>query len=162
MAYGTSPAVLEALARRSAHRPFRTARIEWYINQVNTRLDISARQKMFIATEYLKSKIIKNISIPVTKTRISHTVSGGGVRWTTIVTDRSKPGEFPRADTTLLMKTIFSDVVKLPNGTFEGHVGTPLDYGFFLETRMQRSFLWRTLREEAGQLSRILGAPIKT
>jgi hypothetical protein len=37
-------------------------------------------------------------------------------------------------------------------------IGTTLDYGLVLETRMNRSFLQRTLNEMLGQVTRILTA----
>lgn len=70
---------------------------------------------------------------------------------------RSKPGEFPRADTTLLLKSIFLEGPEWTGETtVECRVGMPLDYGVRLELQMQRSFLVRTLNEEWGQLQHVI------
>ncbi len=108
---------------------------------------------MLIATEYLRDKVVKNISVPVTKEVIA-----GRTR----VTERSKPGEFPRADAPHLYKTIFKHVVKTGRGV-EGYIGTTLDYGAILETseRLRRSFIRRTVVEELDRLGRILGAELE-
>ena len=143
-----SAAVLAARARRSGAGAERAARMDWFANNVIDKVAMTLQQRTKIATEMLKDQVVRNISRPVTKHR-------GG-----IVTGRSKPGEFPKADTTQLMKTIFSDTVKTVSG-YEGYVGTPLDYGVILETRRQRSFLVRTLNEMRPQITRILTGPIK-
>jgi len=104
-----------------------------------------------VAVVFLQDAIVKNISVPVVK----KIVNGR-----TIVTKRSKPGEFPRADTTQLMKTIFNDVVDYGNGVIHGYVGTPLGYGLELETLKQRQFLTRTLNEEIGNITGLLTGPI--
>ena len=65
---------------------------------------------------------------------------------------RSKPGEFPKADTTRLMKDIFWRMESKTSAI----VGTTLDYGLFLETRMDRSFLRRTYREQLPVIRKIL------
>lgn len=74
-----------------------------------------------------------------------------------MVTNRSKPGEFPKADYPLLMKTIFGEVITTSPGVYDGFVGTPLDYGLILETRLDRAFLTRTFNEELDALRRIIG-----
>jgi len=147
-----SGAVAAAQARRGARKGKTEANIEWFIDDVQKRTDLTFHQRVLIAIEYLRDKVVKNISIPVVKQVIGNR---------TRVTERSKPGEFPRADTTQLYKSIFSDVVQTEKG-FEGYVGTPIDYGVILETRMDRSFLRRTLMEEIPALERILGAKLVT
>lgn len=143
-----SAAVNAARGRRSSRTG---VNIEWFINDVQKRTDLTVHQRVLIAMEYLRDKVVKNISIPVTKEVVN------GI---TRVTERSKPGEFPRADTTLLRKTIVSDVVKTDKG-FNGYIITPIDYGVILETKLDRSFLRRTLVEEIPVLERILGAQIE-
>jgi len=146
-------AVLAAAAQRRVIRAGQSeVRIEWMLNEVIGKLNLSFDKRVRLATELVKSKIIKNISVAV----IKETGSMGGV----IVTQRSVAGEFPRADTTQLLKTIFSEVKK--TGTrVEGYVGTPLSYGLQLELKMNRSFLVRTLNEERSKVMRILQGPIK-
>lgn len=148
---GPSKAVLAARARREAAAPGNEAQTEWYIKEVLGKITLSMDKRIKLATEYLRSSVVRNLSMPVTKSV--------GPRGGIIVTDRSKPGEYPRADTTLLLKTIFSVTEKI-EGDWEGHVGTPLDYGLSLETRMNRSFLVRTLNEKKGQITAILTGPI--
>lgn len=148
MAFGKSPAVLAALGRRASRAGQKKANIKWFIEDVSNKIAIPMRKRVAIATEFVKSKVIENVSTPVTK-------SGGRV------TDRSKPGEFPRADTTQLMKTIFGETKEVSKGVFDGYIGTPLDYGLILETRRNRSFLKRTFNEELGKVTAILSGPVK-
>ena len=147
-----SAAVLAARARRGQQAADRSARIEWFIKEVSDKVAMSLQDRVKLATQFLKDKITRNISRPVTK--------GTGPRGGRVVRDRSKPGEFPKADTTQLMKTLFDDYTS-QDQTFLGHVGTPLDYGLILETKRDRSFLKRTLDEESHTIKRILTGPIK-
>jgi hypothetical protein len=141
-------AVAAAQSRRAGRAGRAQVNIEWFIDDVQRRTDLTFHQRMLIVVEYLRDTVVRNISVPVVKV-----VVGNRTR----VTERSKPGEFPRADTTQLYKSIFGDVVQTDKG-FEGYVGTPIDYGMILETRMNREFLGRTLREEIRNIERILGA----
>lgn len=143
-----SDAVRAAMARRQQRAGERSARIEWFIQNVSDKIAHTMHQRVTIATHYVKDKVVRNISRPVTKKK------GGRV------TDRSKPGEFPKADTTQLMKTIF-DEVQRDGKSATGYIGTPLLYGLILETKMNRSFLQRTLEEERSTITRILTGPIK-
>ena len=153
---GASAAVLAARARRVAGKGASEARIEWFIAEVAEKLAITMRRRVEMATFMVKDKVVQNISRPVTKTK-------GSKSGRIVVTNRSKGGEFPKADTTQLMKGIFAGVRQVSKGNFEGFVGTPLDYGAILETnkRLNRSFLVRTLREEQSKVNRILTGPIK-
>lgn len=146
--------VSAAKARRSAGAGRENVRIEFFIDKVSRDVTLSLRQRVKIAVGFLVNQTRKNISVPVKKENSSVT---GRV----IVTERSKEGEFPRADTTQLLKTIFGDT-KISGKVVEGFVGTPLDYGVILETskRLDRSFLVRTLREERSRITRILSGPI--
>lgn len=146
-------AVLAARARRKNAGAQNAENIEWFIEEVSNKIAMTLEQRMRIAVEYLRTKVVKNISRPVT---IKIGPKGGK-----IVTDRSKPGEFPKAETTMLMKTVFQDVKTHQDGSVSGYVGTPLDYGLTLETEMDRSFLIRTLNEERGTVTRLLTGPIK-
>ncbi len=147
-----SAAVLAARGRSSAGAAGGKARIEWFIKNVTNKVELSMKKRVKIATALLYSQTTKNISRPVTK--------GTGPRGGRVVTDRSKEGEFPKADTTQLMKTLIEDVRQV-GGVWTGHVGTPLDYGVILETKMNRSFLVRTLNENRSNITRILTGPIK-
>ena len=151
-----SAAIERAMQRRSIKAPADVVRIQWFIKEVSNKVAMPMRDRVRIATEYVKSKIVRNISRPVMKMK---GVRSGRI----VVTDRSKPGEFPKADTTMLMKTIFSVLAEPSPGIFDGYVGTPLDYGAILETsgRLNRSFLVRTLNEERSKIMAILTGPIK-
>lgn len=144
---------MEARSRRQSSAAAGGVRWEWFTDQVANRLDLTMRDRVRIATERLKSSVVKNISIGVTV--------GMGPKGGRVVTNRSKPGEFPHAETSQLMRTVFSDVVTERDGSTNGYVGTPLSYGLILETQMERSFLVRTLNEEAANLGLILAAPIQ-
>jgi hypothetical protein len=154
LAYGNSPAIVDAMARRVAFDTRRDVRIQWFIKEVSDKIRMTLMNRMRMATAYLLSRTVKNISVPVTKTV-------GKISGRIVASDRSKPGEFPRADTTQLMKTVFSDVRQDMPGVVDGFIGTPLDYGVILETRMSREFLTRTLREEKRILISMLTGPIK-
>lgn len=147
-----SPAVLAARERRSETLAKKTVKIEWFIDEVSDKVSMTLRKRVKIATELVKSKVVQNISRPVVKA----IGPKGGKR----VFGRSVSGEFPAADTTHLRKTIFGEVRSDVPGVFDGYVGTPLDYGLILETRMNRSFLVRTLNEEAEKVKRVISGPI--
>lgn len=148
-------AIESARARRADAAARSSVRIEWFIDQVSDHVRRPLESRVRIATEFLKTRIVQNISRPVTKKVV--TISG---RSRTVVSNRSKPGEFPKADTTLLMKTIFTDYKSPAPGEYLGYVGTPLDYGLILELKMNRSFLLRTFYEERDRIYKILGGPI--
>jgi len=151
---GPSAAVLAGRQRRAGAAGQSTVRFEWFIKNVGNRIAMTMVQRVRLATEHLKSRVVQNISRPVTK---SEGVRSGRV----VVSDRSKPGEFPKADTTRLRKDIFGDVRKTSRGITDGMVGTTLDYGLILETKMDRSFLVKTLNQERGNIVRMLTGPIK-
>lgn len=164
---GPSQAVIAARGRREARAVNVKVRVDSYIKNVLNKIEMTLEQRLTLATEYVKSQVVKNISRPVTKTPLTRMVVSGPVKGFqptksyTRVTDRSKPGEFPKADTTQLMKTIFMDVpVSDKQGRIWGYIGTPLDYGLYLELNMDRSFLKRTLEEEAQRIKGILTGPI--
>ena len=153
MAKGPSAAVMAARGRRGATAGRRDVRWEWFNKEVVDKVGMTMKGRMMLATDFLRNKVVKNISRPVTK--------GTGPRGGRMVTNRSKPGEFPKAETALLMKSIFSEVRSGGKDIWDGFVGTPLDYGVILELRMNRSFLVRTLNEELPSVRRILTGPIK-
>lgn len=146
-----TPSVWEARARDAAQRAGQGKRDEWYIEKVTNHISLNIRQRVVAVTEYLREKVVRNISVPVVKQIV---VTPTGTR--TRVTERSKPGEFPRADTTLLRKTIFSDIKEPAPGICDGFVGTPLEYGVVLELQKDRSFLVRTLEEERPKIVQML------
>lgn len=160
-----SAAVLAARARRTANADAKAARVEWFARNVANTVEMTLKQRVTMATHHLQSKIVKNISVPVGKVKVGGGRGAGGrFRKSRVrVTERSKPGEFPRADTTQLMKTIFSVINDQQGGRVEGHVGTPIGYGLVLETnkRLNRSFLVRTFNAELAFIRKLLSGPIK-
>jgi len=164
MAVGTSAAVERARQRRVAAADVRLVRIQWFLDNVVDKVKTPLRTRVKMAAEYVRDKCVRNISRPVAKTPVlRQRVTSAGKKGSqyTKVTDRSKSGEFPKADTTQLMKTLFSDVKEISPGAFEGYVGTPLLYGLALELKMARQFLTRTLNEERATIIRILTGPIQ-
>ena len=162
-----SEAVLSARARRATdlRRKARATEIEWFIKEVSDTVRISMRRRIRIATALVQDRVVRNIGRPVTKeqrTRKRDTKRGkAGSSYTHVVpSSRSKPGEYPKADTVQLQKSIFSGVREVGKGNWEGFVGTPLHYGFILETKMNRKFLTRTLNELRPQIHKLLGGPI--
>lgn len=151
---GRLPSAIDAARQRRVGRASeRLVEIEWFIDEVSSKISLTMKQRVRIATELVKDKVIRNISRSVTK--------GKGPRGGNVVTNRSKAGKFPKAETTQLLKTVFSIVRETMPGVWDGFIGTPLDYGLILETRMNRSFLVRTLNEELSNVRRILTGPIK-
>jgi len=142
------PSFPAARARRAEVLQTRNFRLEWFADQVVEKLSNDLAGRVEIATNVLKDAVVRNISVPVTKVVSPKT---GRVR----VMERSKPGEFPRADTTRLMKSIFAKTARDERGPV-GYVGTPLDYGLYLELRLERQFLTRTLKELAPLLKRMI------
>jgi len=163
-----SPAVLAAQERRRRDQAASTARFEWFIDKVMSKTRMTLKKRVTVATQYLRDKIVQNISKPVVKEpggyrTVVFNNKKTRIKKKTKVTERSKPGEFPRADTTLLMKTIFSEVKSQGTDIVDGFIGTPLKYGLILETslRLKRSFLRRTLNEEMRNIERIIDGPIE-
>jgi len=148
-----SAAVEAGRARRVGAAQAQQVRIEWFIREVSDKVSMAMKQRVRLAAQYLKSKVVQNISRPVTK--------GVGLRGGYCVTGRSKAGDYPKAETTQLLKTVFDGVFESSPGVWDGFVGTPLDYGVILELRMNRSFLVRTLNEEQATVRRLLTGPIK-
>ena len=138
----------QMLAARSRRMVRFNTRLEWFGARVIGNINIGIIARLKATAQLLRDKVVINISIPVVKVKSQRT---GRI----IVTERSKPGEFPRADTTRLMKDIFWEVSERER---RGRVGTTLDYGLYLELYMNRSFLRRTLNELAPQIGVILGS----
>jgi len=151
-----SAAVLAARERRAARNAERNVEIKWFIDEVSQKIQLSVFQRVRMATSFVKDQVVRNISRPVTKMTSPRT---GRI----VVTNRSKKGEYPKADTTLLRKTIFEEVRKVSESISDGYIGTPLKYGLILETskRLDRSFLARTVKENMANIRRIIDGPIK-
>ena len=138
------------LARRSSR--FKE-RIKWFDKKVAKQINLTLTQRVGLAGQLVRDKTVINLSTPVRKIkrRISRGPNQGKTLTRVDPDSRSKPGEFPRADTTRLMKSVtFSQV-----GT-EARIGTNLGYGLLLETEFDRSFLVRTLNEMRSTIKKIL------
>ena len=125
-------------------------RIVWNGDAVAAQIGKTMAQRLKAAAFIVKQQTQQNLSRPVLKYK--------GIRSNRIQVlpeSRSKPGEFPRADTTRLKKDIFSQLVNPEKAV----VGTTLDYGVILEMKMNRSFLRRTLQEMGPTVRKILTAP---
>ena len=145
-----SQAVLREGRRRQARAIVTAIRQQWFVNQVVGTITLTLRQRMVVAVELIKRKVIVNISRPVTK---SKGVRSGRI----VVTNRSKPGEFPKADTAQLMRGIFRRVL-MSRGVITGIVGSNMEYSKHLENeelKTYRSFLLRTLRENDPNIIKI-------
>jgi uncharacterized protein (DUF2147 family) len=163
-------AIEAAKQRRQQRSAVASVRFQWMLDEVVDKVAMTMKSRVQFATAYLEDRIVRNISRPVTKTptvrkytrKVGNTVYPAGSQYTK-VTDRSKKGEFPKADTTQLMKTIFMDTKETAPNSFEGYVGTPLWYGMTLETdvNLDRKYLTRTLNEEKATIIRILTGPLK-
>jgi hypothetical protein len=129
------------------------ARIVKYTEKVLTNVQKTMLARLMVVGQILRDRTVINISHPVIKIKVvsrRKDPDTGKVETSTFTKtvdgppSRSKPGEFPHADTTRLMKDIFYERIE---GQIAVRVGTTLDYGLILETRMDRSFLVRTLNE---------------
>ena len=151
----------QMLAARDRRIARWNVRVNWLGDRVRRMVHMGMEQRLKVTAQLLRDRVVINISIPVVKEKRKVTATDpvtGRSRTTTktVVTERSKPGEFPRADTTRLMKDIFWE---LRLEEFSARVGTTLDYGLQLELHMRRSFLRRTLIETQHQLGVILASP---
>lgn len=114
------------------------------------RIGAKGAEKMLLqAGQYLRGRVVKNISIP------------------TSIHGPSKPGEFPHADTGRLRQSIFCDKAPGPYifgvQTMEVRIGTNLNYGLYHEYVTGRSFLRRTLYESMPQLKALFrGARVQS
>lgn len=126
-------------------------KVKLFIKETLKKKSRTISQRVRIASEFFKDKVKVNLSRPVRKftSRVTKRVAVDP-------NSRSKPGEFPRADTTRLMKDIFLVFDNSNPNQPSGKIGTTLAYGLRLEVAMNRSFLRRTLNEMRSQILLIL------
>ncbi len=124
-----------------------SVRIEWFGKSVIRTIESEMTRRIGRVIVIVQRAVVTNISIPV---HILIGPRGGRIVF------RSKPGEFPRADTTDLMRSIFTHQSRMT-----GYIATPQIYGKYLEKDLDRSFLVRTLHEERPTIRRILTARIR-
>ncbi len=119
-------------------------RLNLNIQTVLSKTKLKVAQRVRIAGQLLRDAVVVNLSRPVRK----YTGPRSG-RVQVDPESRSKEGEFPRADTTRLMKSIYArHIPELATS----RIGTNLGYGVILEVSLERSFLRRTLREQRRNL----------
>ena len=122
-------------------------KVIWYGDDVLKKIGKNMRKRLYLASELVRKQTQRNLSKSVLKYK------GINSKRTQVLPEsRSKPGEFPRAETSNLRRDIFNEVIS----DTQAVVGTRLDYGLILETKMNRSFLRRTLQETQSQVTRIL------
>jgi hypothetical protein len=140
----------QAMARRMAAT---STQLKWYGDRVIADTKLTVSQKLDIAAELLRNAVVRNISRPVFKYRKKMTRGPRKGQTVTVVdpASRSKPGEYPKAETTRLMTDIFRDRA----GELRRRIGTTLDYGLLLELEMDRSFLRKTLNQMIPTLRRM-------
>ena len=146
-------AIEAAQGRRGGADAARNVRIKWFDKEVVSKVKISMKNRVGLATKLVMAKVVENISRPVTK--------GTGPRGGKLVTNRSKEGEYFKAETTQAMKSVFSQVIESSSGVYDGYVGVPLSYPVILETKRNRKFLAASLNEERGRVNAILSGPLK-
>lgn len=152
--------MLEAAARRIGDAKANVQFVEWFSAEVSATVKMSVFNRMRFAVEFVRSKVVTNISRPVTKT-YGRSLIRGQSRSHVVISNRSKRGEYPKADTEKLIKTLFGLVEKTGTDQYNGYVGSPMDYSIYLELSLDRSFLVRTLREEWKTVVKMLAGPTK-
>lgn len=145
----------EAMLRAREARLLRfNTRLQWYGDNVLRNVNVGFAARLKAIGQLLRDKCVINISIPVVKRKSKITKR-------MVVIERSQEGEFPRADTTRLMKDVFWE---FHEENLSVRVGSTLDYAVWLETRLHRSFLRRTFTEMADAIRIILatqeGGPV--
>lgn len=142
----------QQLAGLSRRKQRFDSRVEWLGDRLTAQVNITMRNRVRLAAQLLRDRVVINLSTPVHKER--RTRNG---RTVTVVTERSRPGEFPRADTTRLMKDIYYEMrTPMDSPNHDAIVGTTLAYGLALEVQRNRSFLVRTFNESLPLIRRIL------
>ena len=139
------------LARHSAKQLRVDVKVNLFIKETLKKKALTVAQRVRIAGQFVHDKVKVNLSRPVRKIK-------GRISKRTVVdpNSRSKPGEYPRADTTRLMKDVFHIHDKGDPLNPSSKIGTTLAYGLRLEVAMNRSFLRRTLNELRSQVLLIL------
>ena len=147
MAEGLNEYAARTLQKWTGARLRLDVKVTMFIERTLQRKTFTIAQRVRIATQFLQDRVRVNLSRPVRK------VKNKVGRIKVDPNSRSQRGEFPRADTTRLLKDIF---ISMSEDKLTGRVGTTLMYGLVLETRMDRSFLRRSLSELRDQILLIL------
>ena len=124
-------------------------RIDTLILKFHQGLKATIEERMAIAGSLVRDAAKINVSVPVRRDSRRRVI------------ERSLPGEFPRIETGRLRTDIFMRSSSTPT-KITVQVGTSLNYGRILETstRLNRSFLRRTVREMKSEILQIVGKPL--
>ena len=136
------------------------ATVQWNSNKLAQEIVTGMAKRMALLGEHMKGAHMRKLSKPVvkiTKARRRTTTRGGkGSTYTYAVpSSRSKPGEYPRAETGLLMKSIQADTDVTPAG-ITLKVGTTSKYGAELELKAGRLGLRATMIENIPVIKKVL------
>lgn len=152
---------------------------DWRGKELLAMVDGEFRKRLRVASEMVKSRAVRLLSVSVFETRIVgyQTVQRRrkgqlvtierAIKRTRLV--RSKPGEPPRAETSTLRKSVQYEV--LPTGKLVARVGTNVKYGLWLQlgVRQKRGGGWRiaprpwldvALNMEQARIARIMTRPL--
>lgn len=134
----------------------KAVRIVWLDTKVMAELNAGVSRRLKAVVQFLANQVKLNISEPVVKKRVARkrtTVAGAAGTTYTVVVDetRSKPGEYPKAVTSTLLRDVFWAM----ESKLVGMVATSKKYGLILETLLNRSFLRRTVDENREQVNRV-------
>lgn len=120
-------------------------RMQTYVDQVFQNTKLSVAQKLKMVGQAVRDRTVYNLSLPVRKYKSKRTG-----RTVVDPSSRSKRGEYPRADSTRLLKDVFWD---FNQNQLVVRVGVTLEYGLILEVKLGRSFLRRSLNEALPWIS---------
>lgn len=123
-----------------------TTRIEWYAPAVTAAVDAEIANRVYRVGQHVFKKIQENISVWVE-------YQGNKIK-------RSKPGEYPRQETSKLRRSVYVQLKRTKLGA-EVRLGARAPYAIVLETSLNRSFIQRTWREEYPTIERMLKKPIR-
>lgn len=126
------------------------SRIKWFGTNAFQEMNLTIAQRVALAGQLLRDKVVANLSKPVRK------FTNRSGKMAVDPNSRSKPGEYPRADTTRLMKSITYS----QKGT-EARIGTNVKYGLLHEVG-ERPFLSRTLKALRPTIVKILTQRIRS
>lgn len=130
------------------------SRVEWFEGPAFLKIKTTLAGRVALAGQLVRDDVVVSLSRPVTKfvKKTNPKKDKDGQKSRTVVKpgSRSKPGQYPKAETTRLMKSITYSQVGL-----EARIGTNVDYGLLHETR-DRPFLSRSLKKLRKTIKRIL------
>lgn len=134
--------------------------LKWNTTLLNAQIQKGLTHRFSLIGEHVTNAHKTNLSRPVTKLkkkRKRKTSRGAkGSSYTAAdPNSRSKAGEYPKAETGLLMKNIFWDLKATPIG-LQLKIGTPSKYGAALETDAGRKGLRATMIQEVPMIKNIL------